>query len=113
MAAGKKTRAEVRPLAADKAAKAARRAKAGEYKFAVNAWKKSEAKRTGKKPSEIKVRGNSDDAKRFQSHWKKIKESPSPGKTFREFLEELDLPQSQGQKYANIVDTFFITDLAS
>lgn len=107
---GRKEPTVARTLIATPAAKQARRAKAGGYKFAVNAWKKAESKRTGVPVNKIKVRGNSEQAKRFQAEWAKIQQSPDKAKTFSEFLRSLpDIGDAGGRSYVSLIERMFET----
>lgn len=45
------------------------------YKRMVQSYKKAEAARTGKKPSEIKVKGKSASANKFKAAYKNFKQS--------------------------------------
>lgn len=91
--AGKKARSQAKPLDASKSGKQSRRAKAGEYKFAVNAWKKNESIRTGVPVDKIKVRGNSESAQRFKQEWNAVKNSKEKSAALNEFLVNQNIRQ--------------------
>ena len=107
MAAGKKTRRQAVPLTPGRGAKQSRKQQAGAYKLAVNAWKKAESERRGVSRDKIKVRGNSDEAKAFQAHWKAIKNSPNQQVAFNDFLRSRTDKGDGGGRYADIVAAFF------
>lgn len=103
--AGRKAPDSAPKLAPGSAAKRQRRTKAGAYKLAVNSYKRQKANELGVKPSQVKVRGNSAQAREFQAIWKDL-QSKDPV-TKKKAMQELAIMKN-GEiptKYATAIDT--------